>query len=111
MIRRRPGRSEDGYFRNFPVRGKHLEGVAELLQRGVGNLEVADLRPVLEHLEDGGQHLGVVGPGLAGNLETFQERVELSVSLFRLELVLPFVRHENSIHYASVCLTILPSTK
>ena len=114
MICGRARRAEDRDLRHVPVGGEDLEAVAKLFQRGAGDLEIGDLRAILEQLQGRGHQLGLVAPRLTRHAQVLEEGVDLPIGLEVLELVTSFGTHLLSIHpghQASVWRTIFASTR
>ena len=83
-VRRCAGRTEDGDFGDVVIGAEDFEGIAQLFQCTIGDLEVAHIRAVLVHLEHGGQHLRVKRAALARDVEPIQQGFDLSIAILRL---------------------------
>jgi hypothetical protein len=81
------GRAEHGDLANGPVRREHLVGVAKLLERGGGDLEIARQRPVLVQLQHGREHLLDVATALGRDAGDLDELGDQSVGGVVLELI------------------------
>jgi hypothetical protein len=53
-----PGGAEDAHLANPTVGGENLEGISELLEGSVENLEISPARFISDELQDGLHHLG-----------------------------------------------------
>jgi hypothetical protein len=70
------GRAEHRHLGNPAPGGEYLVAVAQLLERGAGDLEVHHPRPVLEELEHGGEHVRVEPPRGGGDAQLLEQRVD-----------------------------------
>src|SRR2546422_6549568 len=87
LIGRRPRGAEDGDLAHAAVRREDLVRVAQLLERGVGDLEVARERPVFVELEHRGEELLVVEPAVRRHARHIEELENQAVGGVPLELV------------------------
>jgi hypothetical protein len=106
--------AEHGDLGHAPIGREDLEAVTQLLEGGVGDLQLGDGRAVLEELEGGGDQLGFETPRLPRHAQALEEGVDLLIGLGILELVTALRTHTSSIHpghQARVWRTILASTR
>src|SRR5437016_878781 len=79
--------AEDGDLAHAAGRREDLVRVAQLLERGVGDLEVARERPVFVELEHRGEELLVVEPAVRRHARHIEELEDQAVGGVPLELV------------------------